>query len=424
MVVVHEPELTVREGTTRVAARVEIGGFGERSIWFEVDGEEGSFLTARGDAFAAALLPVASALAQPLEVRGAVSPRLAWGLRELVRLRRVWWPNDSAPRELVFPRLEVATGTPTAVACSFSGGVDSWFSAIRHLPRNESIPEYRVTHLTVVNGFDHDRHLDDPSWFEAMRAIYGPVAEKEGLRLFAIRTNATSLMSLGAPIDWYRWIGTLLGAPALALGGGVARYYIGASEGYGHLEVGSNPLSDPWHSTESLQLIHDGAEATRIEKLEMLAEHPETWNRLRVCRTLTWRNVDVARGAVRNCGVCGKCVRTMVALRLIGRLDRFTTFARPLTLRAVATARLNPTAPFFVRENVRRAIHHRQYFLTAALAAGLWVERYRSLRTGVAQLLRRRRRPAKPRKRHACSLRLGFRSLTRPPSSVSSQRWG
>ena len=391
MVVVHEPELTVRDGTTRVAARVEIGGFGDHSIWFEADGEEGSFLTTRGDAFAAALLPVASALAQPLEVRGAVSPRLAWGLRELVRLRRVWWPNESAPGELVFPRLEVANGTPRAVACSFSGGVDSWFSALRHLPRNESIPEYRVTHLTLVNGFDHDRHLEDPSWFEAMRAIYGPVAEKEGLRFFAIRTNASSLMSLGTRIDWYQWIGTLLGAPALALGGGVARYYIGASEGYGHLEVGSNPLSDPWYSTESLQLIHDGPETSRTEKLALLAEHPETWNRLRVCRTLTWRNVDVERGAVRNCGACGKCVRTMVALHLIGRLDCFTTFARPLTLRRIATARLTRTALFFVRENVKLAIHNRQYSLAAALVAGMWVERYRSFRTGVARLLRRGR---------------------------------
>ena len=54
MVVVHEPELTVRDGTTRVAARVEIGGFGDHSIWFEADGEDGSFLTTRGDAFAAA----------------------------------------------------------------------------------------------------------------------------------------------------------------------------------------------------------------------------------------------------------------------------------------------------------------------------------------------------------------------------------
>lgn len=167
MIVVHEPELAPRGDATRVTARVDIPGFGTREIWFEADGDAGSFLSERGDAFAAALLPVASALGEPLEVRGAVSPRLAWGMRELLRIRRLWWPRSSRPVDLVFPRLEESPRRGAAVGCGFSGGVDSLFTLFRHLPRNEMTPGYAVTHMVMINGFDLDNDLRE----SAVRAV-------------------------------------------------------------------------------------------------------------------------------------------------------------------------------------------------------------------------------------------------------------
>jgi hypothetical protein len=380
VIVVHEPERTTRGHATRVTARADIPGFGTQSLWFEADDETGSFLTARADAFAAALLPIAAALGVPLTVHGAMSPRLAWGLREHLQLHRAWWPRNTKPVELVLPRLETPAASPRAVGCSFSGGVDSLFTAFRHLPRNEAFPEYRITHLIVVNGFDFDQHTDDPSWFATLRRIYGPLAEKEGLQLCEVRTNLFGLMALGAPVDWFQWLGALIAIPALALGDGLARHYVGATEGYAKLEAfGSSPLSDPWFSTESLHIIHDGAEARRIEKLATIAEWPETWDRLRVCRDHAWRNVDVARVRIENCAACDKCVRTMIALRLIDRLDRFTTFRRPLTLPSILNARLGPTSLFYLRENLRIAWHKRHYDLAAALLASWAMQSMRAL---------------------------------------------
>lgn len=390
MITVHEPERTTRGGITRVAARVDIPGIAGQTIWFEAEGEAAAFLTTRADAFAAALLPVACALSQPLEVRGAVSPRLAWGMRELLRLHRVWWPRSTGAVEFVFPRLEAPREERRAVGCSFSGGVDSLFSAFRHLPRNEAIPACRITHLVVVNGFDHDLHLHDRSWSATMRAIYGPLAEQEGVQFVEISTNLAGLMSIGIPLDWYPWLGTLLAIPGLALGDGLARFYIGATEGYANAApCGSSPLSDPWFSTESLHIVHDGPEATRTEKLETIAEWPATFDRLRVCRNEDWRNLDVVARRIENCASCDKCVRTMITLRLLGKLDRFTTFRRPLTLRAIAAAPLSVTSTFYVRGNVRLALRTRRYDLVAAMLARLALSSCRNLAARIARRTRR-----------------------------------
>jgi hypothetical protein len=72
---------------------------------------------------------------------------------------------------------------------------------------------------------------------------------------------------------------------------------------------------DRFWSTESLQFIHHGAEATRVMKTAEVVKNEKIMNSLRVCF-----------GAVPNCGRCEKCVRTMIHLKIAGALDRCTAF--------------------------------------------------------------------------------------------------
>ena len=46
---------------------------------------------------------------------------------------------------------------------------------------------------------------------------------------------------------------------------------------------GSDPRVDHLLSSETLQVVHDGAAATRIAKTEAIARWPATYGRLRVC---------------------------------------------------------------------------------------------------------------------------------------------
>jgi len=125
---------------------------------------------------------------------------------------------------------------------------------------------------------------------------------------------------------------------ALLLSDQMRTVYVAASHSYRDLlPLGSHPILDPLWSTETMEIVHDGCEATRPEKVARLATCDLALKTLRVC----WENRDGAY----NCGKCRKCLSTMVNLHLVGALSRCATFARPLDLRAVS--RITPSRSTF-----------------------------------------------------------------------------
>jgi hypothetical protein len=70
----------------------------------------------------------------------------------------------------------------------------------------------------------------------------------------------------------------------------------------------AHPLLDPLYGNEGVEIIHDGAEAGRPEKLEKVAACESALANLVVC-------LDEMNS---NCGRCMKCLRTMVALESLG----------------------------------------------------------------------------------------------------------
>jgi hypothetical protein len=89
------------------------------------------------------------------------------------------------------------------------------------------------------------------------------------------------------------------------------RVLIGSTLAYEELgPEGTHPLSDHWWSGDMCEIVHDGAEARRSRKIDVIASHPVALAHLRVC----WR-LDTS---AYNCGMCEKCVRTMIGLHLAG----------------------------------------------------------------------------------------------------------
>jgi hypothetical protein len=141
----------------------------------------------------------------------------------------------------------------------------------------------------------------------------------------------TNVRELSDPlVPWDAYHGSALASVGLALAGRVRTLIVPASLTFANLVPwGSHPLLDPLWSTEEVDIVHDGCEATRLDKLAAIGNDPAARRWLRVC----WE----VRGGAYNCGHCEKCLRTMVALRALGLLDAFTTFP-PLDLERVANA--------------------------------------------------------------------------------------
>jgi hypothetical protein len=76
-------------------------------------------------------------------------------------------------------------------------------------------------------------------------------------------------------------------------------------------------VTDPLFSTTGTDIVYDAVEFLRTEKIEAIADAPVVHEALHVC----WVQENDE-----NCGVCNKCLRTMLVLDVCGALPRFRTF--------------------------------------------------------------------------------------------------
>jgi hypothetical protein len=214
------------------------------------------------------------------------------------------------------PPRESPAAVAREVGLFFSSGVDSSYLLTRNLlehPLNEDA----ITELLTVQGID--LRVGDPRHhYEAMLVGARRIADRLGKRVLGVATNIQELARL-ACIPWgTHGHGAALASVGLLLGRRFRRIYVAPAGSYRKLlPSGCHPLLDPLWSTESLGFVHDGCEATRLERIRLLAEHPVALDALRVC----WDRESPAY----NCGRCSKCLLAMVGLYINGALDRCPT---------------------------------------------------------------------------------------------------
>jgi hypothetical protein len=285
-----------------------------------------------------AWLPVATltamSAAAPVEIAGRVDSIALDGARRAQRLL-AGWHRDMRPvavsaGEVYAP--SVGTGRGTGVF--FSGGVDSFYSAVAS--------GEEISHAIFVTGFDVDP--GDAELAEAARAGARDAATEMGLTFVEVTTNVRTVTDpLG---DWgVKFHGAALATVALLLSDTVHRVVVPAS--YHTTELfawGSHPELDPLWSSTTVQLRHHGEDATRPEKVQFIASNASAMRHLRVC----WEN----RHGRYNCGECEKCIRTMINLRAAGALGRCQTLPDSIDIRVLDGYRSGHGSALFAQQNL------------------------------------------------------------------------
>lgn len=317
MIVERITRAETAEGWRLSAAVHPTPALGGDRLHFTVHGAEPNWLPEIGDAFLAALLMPAMASGEDLTIKAPVSRRLLRSARTIMDIYSTWW-SQLAPVRVRGEGDSVPGAGRQAVGLFFTAGVDSFYSLLTDVARANDPHHEPVTHLLFANferqsGHDYDRLIG--------RVRH--VAEKTGRQPLVVDTNVRSLTE--HTVFWPAYHGAALASVALALQGLLGRCLIAASDQYAHLPpLGSHPVLDHLWSTESLEIVHDGAEATRTEKIErQLARSELALANLSVC----WLGKPA-----QNCGVCEKCLRTMISLELAGVLDRCRTLPHTLDL--------------------------------------------------------------------------------------------
>lgn len=273
-------------------------------IWYET-GSRPLSIASGADPFLAGSILHWMKLGVDLHVHGSVSRTLLQGLSEWQQAWSRWRPDlyrliDISADEI---RDDVPTGENAIAA--FSGGVDAAYTVHRHVTGAAGWQTAPLRAALLVHGFDIP--LADTGAFERATARAERMLDGLGLELVTVATNVQRL-----PVSWEDNFAAAVASVAHLLSPEFSIGLIGSSEPYNRLVLpwGSNPITDPLLSAGLMRIRHDGAGASRTDKVRSLATWPAAVENLRVC----WQGEQLDR----NCGQCEKCQRTLLNFELAG----------------------------------------------------------------------------------------------------------
>jgi hypothetical protein len=298
-------------GSVRVIADVTHNG--ECSdLWYEFPARYKPYLTLdRSDALAVGMLLECMHRGCDLSVEGTVSATLLSNLEMYAHVMRALFPHLK-PIHVKCDEVRYfdATFHGRQLASSFSGGIDSQFTVLRHLQAGAI--HRQLQHLAFVNVGSHGRGQRGAMLFRKRAARITDVARKLGLPVLFIDSNLDQFYTMRFEDSH----AARTASAVLLFQGLFHTYLIPATNSYAAFGPdGSTPIGDHLLSTDVMRFVHDGADCSRIEKSARLAECSIAQATLDVCMTPT------PSGG--NCSYCDKCVRAMITFDMLGVHDRF-----------------------------------------------------------------------------------------------------
>ena len=296
-----------RDGTIEASVRIETAGRSPEMLWYRLPATHKSSIPESLDPFVIGILFCAMRRKTDLYVHGAVSPSL---LRNLEEFQTAWVGWNPAR----YHRIEIQADTERederapgeGAVMSFSGGLDSCFTAWRHVKGDLGRRKRKLQAAVMVHGFDIP--LDEVQTFERAAENSRQLTGDIGLELIPITCNIREFEH-----EWQQSHGAGLASCLHLLRNRFPVGLIAGSHAYAGLRFpwGSNPVTDPLLSSASLSLIYDGADFTRPEKAREVAAWSKAMDRVRVC----WEGEHKDR----NCGHCLRCVGTAICFAVEGK---------------------------------------------------------------------------------------------------------
>ena len=376
---INVPEIHQENQRTRLSARIQVDHSDPQfppELWFSLRGKEQDAHSTMADPFLVGMLPIAMMLGEDITVAGRVSTRLAHGLEQYQQILMAWWPDFFNHVEIEYRDLQSRRESPrpAGVGCSFSGGVDSFYTVFTQLAPQPDTDDFRLTHALMVNGFDQIVDFEDTGSSKRLHDVYRPMLEKLGVRLLMIDSNLKFFRdAVFNAHELARSYGSPLSACVHACQKIFGRFSLSGHATYAYQDLeplGSHPVLDHHLSTDQLQMIHYGSATSRVEKLRYLTRFPEVRESLRVCFNDV--RFDETHGTVVNCCRCEKCVRTIVTLDILGMTKEFRSFPLQFPMAAYMQPQaLAASKSVFLRDNLRLARREGRQDWVQSLEQGL-----------------------------------------------------
>jgi len=331
--------LSTQAGQVQTQAVVEIPGQERFTLWFRVPEAHAEALAETGEAFLLALFFTGMKRGEPICVHGRVAPSLLRNLGDLQTVWHAWCPRRYTPADLAADAEEEPpwAAEPRGVLTAFSGGVDSSFTVWRHCTGRAGPRARDLQAAVMVHGFDIP--LEQEEGFRRAAARAKAMLDSVGLPLLTMTTNLRALRQRW-PDSWAVSLVACFMVFQKAYSTGLVADERGP-DWQGPAPAG--PRADGLMSCDALKVVNYGWLFQRVDKLRELAQWPEAMEHLRVC--YEDERYD------RNCGICPKCTRTILAFRALG-LPLPACFERDVTVLDILRLRVRSQVGVYLSEKV------------------------------------------------------------------------
>ncbi len=306
-------------------------GFSQPALWFEVDARYESWISSSCDAAVTVLVILAMKEAVDIQVDGHLSPRFWWNLHNTV----IPILNQQRPEHsIIRVHADTFTGAPQpggtppgdhAVVTGLSCGVDSFSVLADHLMAPDLREEDTITHLLFNDIGSHGVTPEEAKERAAIRwRRVRAAADDLNRPVVRVRSNQTELFGYWPNIilQFDHTLTVRNASVALLLQKGIRRWMLASGMKWDDVSAGEHlhqpvaePIFLPALSTERVEMYSVGCSYTRVEKTAQIADQEVVRNHLDVC----YRPGD----GLNNCSDCSKCVRTLLTLDFLGKLDGF-----------------------------------------------------------------------------------------------------
>ncbi len=315
MIKINKPYIEEKGEYARLCSKIEVDD-NVWDIWYEVESCNKEYLCyEKADAFLIGILPFAMAFGHNIQIIDCpISQKIYWNLTNtfIPALSKYsdYYKSIDINAELsnqIFDSFAVATG--------FSAGVDSFYTYLKNKEKKPT--DFNITHLTFFNVGacgSYGGKEAEKRFYKRIKVFEGFV-ESQNLDFIKINSNISENIMMSYNFTHsFRSLSAVLALQKL-----FKTYYYSA--GYTLKEFSFNPYDSSFYdvlnaqcfSTENTTFYTTGAVETRLEKVEYISQHPETYNVLNVCNT----NDE-------NCRTCEKCIRTMADLYSINALEKYS----------------------------------------------------------------------------------------------------
>ena len=301
--------------------------FTEKTIWFSVKNENADFFSTKVyDPFLLVPYYVAMRYGQDLKICGKVSAKLYHNLTNYIQQIFLDFSDDLRTVKLEVDGFDTVEQDGTLVGAGISCGVDS-LSTIYDNYVNKEASKYRINALFLFNCGTHGYFNDDYAepLFQARYDMNKEAANELNLPIYQVESN---IQFFAKKVGQSRVGFLAIWSCIISMQKKIRRYYVSGCLSYCEVIKWHEHYHDkdmdgfcgmylvPLIQTERIELIYDGAQYRRTEKIIRISDWSIAQRHLNVCLT--------EKNTAENCTLCEKCLRTVFVIDVIGKLDEFS----------------------------------------------------------------------------------------------------